>query len=56
MGGFQVYAPGDPAMPITLTSDDIGIYMDDHGIDISEKDILDRSKGDTLTKFLVLLQ
>ncbi|KAG6855654.1 hypothetical protein H0H87_012515, partial [Tephrocybe sp. NHM501043] len=56
MGGFQVYTPSDPAMPITLTLDDIGLYMDDHGIDISEKDILDRSKGNTLTKFLMLLQ
>ncbi|KAG6815155.1 hypothetical protein H0H87_004633 [Tephrocybe sp. NHM501043] len=30
--------------------------MDNHEIDISEKEILDRSKGDALAKSLVLLQ
>ncbi|KAG6914158.1 hypothetical protein DXG01_002010 [Tephrocybe rancida] len=54
MGGFQVRESRGPSF--ALNPEDIGPYLENHDIEISEKDIQDRSKGDVLSKCLVLLQ
>ncbi|KAG6915238.1 hypothetical protein DXG01_012570 [Tephrocybe rancida] len=54
MGGFHVREPGGTSF--TLDSEDIRPYLDNHDINISEKAIQDRSKGDALSKCLVLTQ
>ncbi|KAG6914034.1 hypothetical protein DXG01_002848 [Tephrocybe rancida] len=54
MGGFHVGELG--GVPLVLDSEDLGPYLQNRDIDISEKDIQDRSKGDVLSKCLVMLQ
>ncbi|KAG6870965.1 hypothetical protein C0995_009390, partial [Termitomyces sp. Mi166 len=56
MGGFQVCKPDDTSNPMTLHPDDIRPYLENHDIVISKEEIMDRSKGDILSKCLVLLQ
>ncbi|KAG6860071.1 hypothetical protein C0995_016212 [Termitomyces sp. Mi166 len=55
MGGFQIGEPYDMD-PMTLHPDDICLYLENHDIVISKEEIMDKSKGDILTKCLVLVQ
>ncbi|KAG6917688.1 hypothetical protein DXG01_001663 [Tephrocybe rancida] len=54
MGGFHVCESHGPSC--ALDPEDIGPYLENHDIEVSEKDIQDKSKGDVLSKCLVLLQ
>ncbi|KAG6865586.1 hypothetical protein C0991_001135 [Blastosporella zonata] len=57
MGGFQIYNESDTSKRVRpLDPDDIEPYLKTHVIDISEEDILDRSKGDALAKSLAVIQ
>ncbi|KNZ77810.1 hypothetical protein J132_03807 [Termitomyces sp. J132] len=55
MGGFQI-CESDGRSPHTLKANEIEPYLKDHTITVSAEDILDKSKGDFLSKALVLLQ
>ncbi|KAG6830146.1 hypothetical protein H0H92_002010 [Tricholoma furcatifolium] len=56
MGGFKVCRDQTSGNYVTLDPDDIEPYLINNDIKISEKEILDRSKGDVLSKSLVVLQ
>ncbi|KAG5350001.1 hypothetical protein C0989_000759, partial [Termitomyces sp. Mn162] len=55
MGGFQI-CESDGRSPHTLKANEIEPYLKDHTITVSAEEILDKSKGDFLSKALVLLQ
>ncbi|KNZ76607.1 hypothetical protein J132_09351 [Termitomyces sp. J132] len=55
MGGFQVCDP-DGSNCSNLDTDDLGRYLECRTLTVSEGEILDKSKGDVLSKALVLLQ
>ncbi|KAG6830134.1 hypothetical protein H0H92_001998 [Tricholoma furcatifolium] len=56
MGGFNVCPDQADRARVTLDPDDIEPYLINKDLDISEEDILDKSKGDVLSKSLVVLQ
>ncbi|KAH0579937.1 hypothetical protein H2248_002758 [Termitomyces sp. 'cryptogamus'] len=55
MGGIQICEP-DGSSPSTLDRKELECYLEDGTITVSKEEILDRSKGDFLSKALVLLQ
>ncbi|KAG6889680.1 hypothetical protein C0995_015428 [Termitomyces sp. Mi166 len=55
MGGFQI-CESDGTGLRTLKVDELEPYVKDHAITVSKEEILDKSKGDFLSKALVLLQ
>ncbi|KAG6830143.1 hypothetical protein H0H92_002007 [Tricholoma furcatifolium] len=56
MGGFKVCANQEDGSRVTLNPDDVEPYLINKDIDISEQEILDKSKGDVISKSLVVLQ
>ncbi|KAG6915430.1 hypothetical protein DXG01_011491 [Tephrocybe rancida] len=55
MGGFQIYESEGPSRGITITRD-LQPYVVEKQITISKEEIKDRSKGDILSKAIILLQ
>ncbi|KAG6889676.1 hypothetical protein C0995_015424 [Termitomyces sp. Mi166 len=55
MGGFQIRIPGEDLYS-PLHPEDLGSYLSNGDITITEEEIWDKSKGDVLAKSLVLLQ
>jgi hypothetical protein len=54
MGGFMIYDDDD--QPRLLLSHDLKRHLSEGDINVSEKEIKDKSKGDMLSKGIVLLQ
>jgi len=56
MGGFHSYDRGNKPLVYLLPSDVIGLISDGLLIPPSEEEIKDRSKGDSFSKIIVLVQ